>query len=366
MPRPSFAQTRQGLLLPGPGRGGHRQPADGRHHPVTARPRAARAVRIPGRGRTMGLTTNTTRVIVFCISAFLAGIGGILYGGAVNFATTSDVHFGSFQSLVLLAVLALAPFAEPWYALFWASRGHPRVLDESNATYWLNVIFGFFADRGLAPGRPAARCRLALARPARALPSPPGTATASPLRIGSVAVIEQAASAAAGARGRQARRPLRRSGRRRRTELLRTARAASPDSSGPTGPVRPPRSTRAAASTAASAARFGCTARRHRLGPAARGRLGLGRTFQRMQLGDSLTVAENVALGREAGLAGGKRLEPAARPPAQRHADRPRHRRGPGTVRDRRPRRRSRPARCPPGSGGWSSWPAAWPARSTS
>jgi ABC-type branched-subunit amino acid transport system ATPase component len=41
-----------------------------------------------------------------------------------------------------------------------------------------------------------------------------------------------------------------------------------------------------------------------RLGPAARGRLGLGRTFQRMQLGDSLTVAENVALGREAGLAG--------------------------------------------------------------
>jgi ABC-type branched-subunit amino acid transport system ATPase component len=38
--------------------------------------------------------------------------------------------------------------------------------------------------------------------------------------------------------------------------------------------------------------------------PSVRARLGLGRTFQRMQLFDSLTVAENVALGREAGLAG--------------------------------------------------------------
>jgi ABC-type branched-subunit amino acid transport system ATPase component len=36
----------------------------------------------------------------------------------------------------------------------------------------------------------------------------------------------------------------------------------------------------------------------------ARARLGLGRTFQRMELFGSMTVAENVALGREARLAG--------------------------------------------------------------
>jgi ABC-type branched-subunit amino acid transport system ATPase component len=41
----------------------------------------------------------------------------------------------------------------------------------------------------------------------------------------------------------------------------------------------------------------------------ARARLGLGRTFQRMQLYDSLTVADNVALGREARLAGGSPLK---------------------------------------------------------
>jgi ABC-type branched-subunit amino acid transport system ATPase component len=43
-----------------------------------------------------------------------------------------------------------------------------------------------------------------------------------------------------------------------------------------------------------------------RKAPAARARRGLGRTFQRMELYDSLTVAENVALGREAGFAGGR------------------------------------------------------------
>jgi ABC-type branched-subunit amino acid transport system ATPase component len=41
-----------------------------------------------------------------------------------------------------------------------------------------------------------------------------------------------------------------------------------------------------------------------RLSPAQRARLGLGRTFQRMELCDALSVAENVALGREAGIAG--------------------------------------------------------------
>ena len=42
--------------------------------------------------------------------------------------------------------------------------------------------------------------------------------------------------------------------------------------------------------------------------PAARARLGLGRTFQRMQLFDSMTVAENISLGREAEMAGGNFL----------------------------------------------------------
>jgi len=42
--------------------------------------------------------------------------------------------------------------------------------------------------------------------------------------------------------------------------------------------------------------------------PSSRARLGLGRTFQRMELFDRLTVRENVALGREAQLVGARRL----------------------------------------------------------
>jgi ABC-type branched-subunit amino acid transport system ATPase component len=44
------------------------------------------------------------------------------------------------------------------------------------------------------------------------------------------------------------------------------------------------------------------------LRPAARARRGLGRTFQKIELFASLTVAENVGLGREAGLAGSRLL----------------------------------------------------------
>ena len=42
--------------------------------------------------------------------------------------------------------------------------------------------------------------------------------------------------------------------------------------------------------------------------PQGRAQRGLGRTFQRMELFDSLTVRENVSLGREAGLAGSNPL----------------------------------------------------------
>jgi ABC-type branched-subunit amino acid transport system ATPase component len=42
-----------------------------------------------------------------------------------------------------------------------------------------------------------------------------------------------------------------------------------------------------------------------RLGPSARARRGLGRTFQRVQLFESMTVRDNVEMGRECSFAGG-------------------------------------------------------------
>src|SRR5437763_9820882 len=59
-----------------------------------------------------------------------------------------------------------------------------------------------------------------------------------------------------------------------------------------------------------------------RLGPAARARRGLGRTCQRMELFTSMTVAENVALGREARLAGSNPLWQQVSTPRRRAATR--------------------------------------------
>ncbi|MGP3983151.1 ABC transporter ATP-binding protein [Streptomyces sp. KR80] len=54
--------------------------------------------------------------------------------------------------------------------------------------------------------------------------------------------------------------------------------------------------------------------------PSARAQLGLGRTFQRMDLFDSLTVEENIALGREARLARSHPVKQLLCPPAERKA----------------------------------------------
>jgi ABC-type branched-subunit amino acid transport system ATPase component len=54
-----------------------------------------------------------------------------------------------------------------------------------------------------------------------------------------------------------------------------------------------------------------------RLAPAARARIGLGRTFQRFELCDNLTVFENVMLGSEAPAAGANALRQLAASPKQ-------------------------------------------------
>jgi ABC-type branched-subunit amino acid transport system permease subunit len=53
----------------------------------------------------LGASVATTRVIVFCISAFLAGISGALFGGI--FGTADPNSFSFFNSLILLAIMAL-------------------------------------------------------------------------------------------------------------------------------------------------------------------------------------------------------------------------------------------------------------------
>ena len=110
----------------------------------------------------LGLGTNAARVTVFCVSAFLAAEAGILLGVSRNFATAGDPFFGSFNSLILLAMLALAPFGEPWFAFFPAAAAViPGYIGGDHTTQWLNVVFGVSAVMvAMAGGNPTMPRRL--------------------------------------------------------------------------------------------------------------------------------------------------------------------------------------------------------------
>lgn len=56
---------------------------------------------------THGTSVNTLRVMVFCVSAFLAGVGGALLGAGAT-AAQSFAGFGPFESLTWLTVLLIA------------------------------------------------------------------------------------------------------------------------------------------------------------------------------------------------------------------------------------------------------------------
>jgi ABC-type branched-subunit amino acid transport system ATPase component/branched-subunit amino acid ABC-type transport system permease component len=279
---------------------------------------------------THGTSVLVTRVLVFCVAAFLAGVSGALFGGVVHTVTSSD--FAAFSSLTLLALLVVMPGREPWYAFgagfalvvlpSWISTG-------ATVADWLNVLFGLaavqvalgftprherlheFLDRIGGRGRspaPASSPQEATgasgvppapapAEPARALPAVtgassarlrPGPGAAGGLDLthvtvrygGHVAVNDVSLTAPVG----------------RITGLI------GPNGAGKTtlfnvasGLVRPAVGTLRLHGADMSA-----------LDPAARARRGLGRTFQKMELFDSLTARANVSLGREAGQAGAR------------------------------------------------------------
>jgi len=263
---------------------------------------------------TMGLSTNTTRVIVFCISAFFASISGVLYSASIHFAVSSDVHFDPFYSLTLLAILALAPFAEPWYALFGLIAAViPGYLTSTNVTWWLNVIFGVSAVavalRGGHAGMPArlrqfferfGHPRAAAGRAAGSLVPPRRAPEGDGLRVTDLRVAFGGLVAVDGLSFD--------------VPLGRITGLIGPNGAGKTSTFD--------ACSGLNRRIGGRIALRGkevtRMAAPARGRLGLGRTFQRMALCERLTVAENVALGRESGLGGASVLGQLAATRSQR------------------------------------------------
>ena len=306
---------------------------------------------------THGTSVVVTRVLVFCIAAFLAAVSGALFGGVVHTVTSSD--FTAFGSLTLLALLIIMPGREPWYAFgagfalvvipSWISTG-AAVGD------WLNVLFGAssvlvatgFVARSDRLHRLLDRIGGRRPRPAgAAVPvtavAGPGPVAAGPSRApAATAMVPAPASAGPGSTGRGS------------TGRGSTGRGSTGPGSGGRGSAGRGSGGPAAAglelahvtvrygghvavndvSLSAPAGRItgligpngagkttlfnvasglvrpaAGTLRLHGadmsgLDPAARARHGIGRTFQKMELFESLTVRENVSLGREAAQAG--------------------------------------------------------------
>jgi ABC-type branched-subunit amino acid transport system ATPase component/branched-subunit amino acid ABC-type transport system permease component len=264
---------------------------------------------------TAGLNVNVTLVIVFCISAFIAAISGALTASLYTFAIGS--HFPSFSSLTLVALVVVIVVGEPWYA-FIASAVVvlvPVYLTWGNIDQYITALFGIGAVllpafRDKIPSFPASWRRvidrlggrqptaevvppatpplpLPVAEAAPAVPSTSSRAPLAGLEVqhltvrygGAVAVDDASLHAPCGVI----------------TGLI-----------GPNGAGKTTTFNACSGLLKPSSGRI----RLHdqditRSSPAARARRGLGRTFQRVQLFESLSVRTNIELARECAVAGG-------------------------------------------------------------
>ena len=157
--RPSIGQSRPWLLLRGPRRRGAVFDRRRRARPAGASAGLLRALSdSPLALDTQGTTINLTRVIVFCISAFLAGIFGALYAGFVG--SINGTSFPAFNSLTILALVVLVLGGAPWYAITAAAAFQliPAYVTADNIDTLPPDPLRLRGDRGRAPG-PASRHR---------------------------------------------------------------------------------------------------------------------------------------------------------------------------------------------------------------
>jgi len=261
---------------------------------------------------TLGLSTTVTKVIVFCISAFIAGIGGVMFGMTLTNVDGSTQAFQPFNSLVLIAILTLAAFREPWYAVMaGVTAVIPGFFDGSRTPQVLNLGFGFFAILvAMQGGHPpmAAGLQQFFGRLRRgAGSSPPAPApVAAPAR----SIVD--GTAGLEVRGLQVR-------------FGGLVAVADVSLSAPLGVITGLIGPNGAGKTTTFNA---CSGINREVGgqilfkgrdvsrwsAPMRARLGLGRTFQRMELCDSLSVFDNVALGNECASAGRRVLGQLAAP----------------------------------------------------
>jgi len=275
---------------------------------------------------TQGATTNVTRALVFGISAFFAGIFGALIAGF--FGSISGASFPSFTSLTIIAVVVLSAGGAPWYALVAAIafQVFPSYLADwlgiDNIAAYVQMFFGLGAvvfvgsiskrPPQMPPGlqrfldRLGGRKRASAEQREAAVPAPAVAPVAArppdhtglevegiTVRFGGLVAVDHLSLAA----------PVGRI-----TGLI-----------GPNGAGKTTTFNACSGLQKPSEGRVVLHGKNvTRLGPAARARRGMGRTFQRSELWPSLSVEENVALGLEASMAGAGALSQLVGKPGDR------------------------------------------------
>lgn len=259
---------------------------------------------------TTGTAVNTTRVLVFCLSAFLAAIAGALQGAV---QPVSGSAYQPLLSLTFFALIIITVGGEPWYALT-AGLGItlvPAYLSGPKTAQWLQLLFGVGAVLyGLTPaerrGVPLrlrlATDRLGFTRPPKPVPALPMPARHSPgeglrvenlgVRFGGVVAVDGLTLSA----------PLGRI-----TGLI-----------GPNGAGKTSTFNACSGLVNQDSGRVSFDGKDiSGSSVAKRSRLGVGRSFQHFELFDTLTVHENVALGAEGAMAGTNPISHLAATPSQ-------------------------------------------------
>jgi len=280
--------------------------------------RLLRAMGDSARGlASVGASINVSRVLVFVLAACLAAVGGVLDAGALG--TVGPAYYDPMLSLQLFVVILLTVGGVPWYAILAAAAQTliPAYISSSATVgYALTAIFGLGAIQMAMTGPGFLQLPSGL-RNAIDRYFPPVTlwkrAARRPswYREAAGSELPDSAPATAGGGLRVDGVTVRYGGLVAADHISLTAAAGK--ITGLIGPNGAGKTTVfnacAGAVHTASGSVYLNGERFDGLGPAVRARRGLGRTFQQMELFDSLRVRDNVALGCEGGYAGRNPLD---------------------------------------------------------
>jgi ABC-type branched-subunit amino acid transport system ATPase component len=276
---------------------------------------------------THGATVNVMKVLVFCISAGLAAIAGALLASLFSYGL--GTNYSSFSSLTMVAILTITVVGDPWYAILAALAYGivPGYITVANINTYLTIVFGVSAATFALQAN-------------RVLPVPLVVRNAlnrlggrAPEVVLSDTEVDQLVSEAAASELESAHHD--------REVAARTSVPASSKAglsvadlavhyggvravdgvsllapmgrvTGLVGPNGAGKTTTFNACSGLLKPTTGTITLHGRevtgIGPAGRSRYGLGRTFQKAELFNSLTVRENVVLGRESSMAGANPL----------------------------------------------------------